>query len=173
MLTTEIKYGVMTGTGMCLWILIEFLLGFHTDKMYIGEYTTCFIVFVPLVTLYLGIKEKRDRRNNGQISISSGIKAGLMISLIAAVIIAFFLIAYFNYINPGYAQLGIAYQRQKLIQSGKSTGEIASEMESIKDMFGFINQFLFGTLGVLGTGFIISVALSIFMKKNSGNNLLA
>ncbi len=171
MLKTEIKYGIITGAGICLWVLIEFLLGFHTEKMYIGEYTTYFVVFIPLLTLYMGIKEKRDRRNRGQISIGSGIKAGLMISLIATVIIALFLIAYYNYINPNYAELGIAYQRQKLILSGKSTDEIANEMESIKNMFRFINQFLFGTLGVVGTGFIISIALSLFLKKNPGKNI--
>ncbi len=171
MLKTEIKYGIITGAGICIWLLIEFFLGFHTEKMYIGEYTTYFVVLIPLLTLYMGIKEKRDRINNGQISIGSGIKTGLMISLIATVIIALFLIAYFNYINPNYAEFGVAYQRQKLILSGKSTDEIAGELESIKNMFRFINQLLFGTLGVVGTGFIISIALSLFLKKNPGKNI--
>lgn len=165
MLKTEIKYGIITGGGICLWILMEFLLGFHTEKMYIGEYTTYFVVLIPFFTLYLGIKEKRDKRNNGNISVFNGIRTGLMISLIATVIIALFLIIYLNYLNPNYAEIGMAYQRDKLLLNGKSNDEIALEMESMKIMFSFINQFLFGTLGALASGFIISFAFSLFLKK--------
>lgn len=171
MLKTEIKFGIITGAGICLWILLEFLLGFHTIKMDIGECTTYFVVLVPLFTLYLGIKEKRDKRNKGQISINHGIKTGLMISLIATVIIASFLIIYFNYLNPEYAELGIAYQKKKMILRGKTSDEIAAEMERMKNMFGFLNQFLYGTIGAVGTGFLISVALSLFLKKKSNEKI--
>ena len=171
MLKAEFKYGIITGIGISLWILLEFLLGFHTNNIDMGEYSTYFVVLVPLLTLYLGIKEKRDKWNKGQISFNSGIKTGLMISLIGTVIIATFLIIYFNYLNPDYAEWGLAYHKKKMILRGKSSAEIAVEMEKMKSTLGFLNQFLYGTIGAVGTGFIISAALSLFMKRTPGEKI--
>lgn len=165
MLKTEIKFGIITGTGLCLWILAEYLLGLHSTRMHIGEYTIYFSVIIPMVTIYLGLKEKRDKRLNGKFSFRSGIKAGLMISLIAAIITTLFLIFYFNYINPQYADIGVAFYKGKIIQSGKTAIQQTEELENIKRMFGFINQLLFGVIGTIGTGLIISAGVSYFLKK--------
>jgi len=166
MFKIEIKFGIITGAGICLWILSEFLLGFHTVRMNIGEYSIYFVVVIPFITIYNGIKEKRDTENNGIISLGGGIKTGLMISLIAAFITAVFIIIYFNYINPKYFEYGIAYQKEKFYLKGKTDIEFSEQLKNIKVVFSFINQLLFQILGTVGTGFIISVALSFILKNN-------
>jgi len=171
MFKTEIKYGIITGLFICGWQLIEYSLGFHTDKMHIGEYTTYFVIIIPFITLYMGIKEKRDRINGGHISIGHGIRTGLMISLIATIIMAVFLIVYYNLINPDFFEIGIAYQKEKLMVRGRTSEEIALEMGNLKSMFSFVNRFLFGTLGIVTSGFIISIAVSMFLKKDSNRTL--
>ncbi len=172
MLKTEIKYGIITGFIICLWHLTEFLLGFHSNKMYIGEYTTYFVVIIPFVTLYLGIKEKRDIVHGGYISLGYGIRVGLMISLIASIIFAFYLVLYFNLINPKYFDLSIAYQRGKILTREKTGEKLNSEMEQLKFMFNYINQLLFGILGLVTSGFIISFTLSMMLKKNHNRILI-
>jgi len=172
MIKTEIKYGIITGLIICFWQLSEFLLGFHTNKMNIGEYTTYFVVVIPIITIYMGIKEKRDKIYSGHISISRGIRTGLMISLVATLIVAVYLVFYFNSINPDFLELSIAYQKGKLLSRGKTVEQISLEMNQLKFMFDFVNQFLFGTLGLLTSGFIISFALSLFLKKNPDRTLL-
>ena len=167
MFRTEIKYGIITGIGICLWILAEYFLGLHTNKMEIGEITIYFAIIIPLITICLGIKEKRDKANKGNISIYNGIKTGLMISLISTVILAIFLIIYFNYINPEYTEMGVAYHKTKMIRRGKSSVEIELETEKIRAMLGYVNQFLFGTLGIIGSGFIISVVAALVLKKDA------
>ena len=162
----EIKYGILTGAGISLWIFTEFLLGFHTVKMNLGEHSIYFVVIIPLITTYLGIKEKREKQNKGTISLSGGIKTGLMISLIAAVITALFIIVYFNYINPGFFDHGIAYHKEKLLLKGKTEKEIAGQLKDIKAAFSFVNQLLFGIIGTVGTGLIISIVLSFILKRN-------
>lgn len=172
MFKTEIKYGIITGLFICGWQLIEYSLGFHTDKMHIGEYTTYFVIIIPFFTLYMGIKEKRDRINGGHISIGQGIRTGLMISLIATVIVAAYLLIYFNTINPNFFEISIAYHKGKMISRGKTSEDIAAEMGRLKYMFSLVNQFLFGTLGLVTSGFIISLAFSMLLKKNPQRTLL-
>lgn len=165
----EIKYGIITGVGICIWIFLEFLLGFHTVNMDWGQYSIYFVLIIPIITTYLGIKEKRDNQNGGIISFGGGIKTGLMISLIAAVITALFIIIYFNYINPGFFERGIAFQKEKLILKGKTGKEIGKELKNIRATFSFINQLLFGIIGTVGTGLIISIVLSLFLKKSKAS----
>jgi len=172
MIKTEIKYGIITGLIICLWQLSEFLLGFHTNKMNIGEYTTYFVVVIPIITIYMGIKEKRDKFYGGHISISRGIRTGLMISLVATLIVAVYLVFYFNSINPDFLDISIAYQKGKLLSRGKTGEQISLEMNRLRFIFSFVNQFLYGTLGLLTSGFIISFALSLFLKKNPDRSLL-
>jgi hypothetical protein len=163
----EIKYGAITGAGICLWIIAEYLLGFHTDKMDVGEYSIYFVVLIPLITIYLGIKEKRDRQNKGVISFNYGVRTGLMISLIAAVITSLFIIFYFNFIDPKFFERGVQYQTQKLILKGKTNKEIAGQIENIRLTFSFVNQLLFAILGTVVTGFIISIVLSLILKRKT------
>lgn len=172
MLKTEIKYGIITGLIICFWHLTEFLLGFHSNKMYIGEYTTYFVVIIPLVTLYLGIKEMRDKEKGGYISLGCGIRVGLMISLIASIIFTFYLVIYFNFINSKYFDLSIAYQKGKIITREKTGEKFISEIEQLKFMFSYINQLLFGILGLITSGLIISFTLSMMLKKNHNRTLI-
>lgn len=166
MFRTEAKFGLITGIGICLWILLEYMLGFHTTKMHIGQYSMYFVLLVPVLTIYLALKEKRDLHLKGKISINGGIKSGLMISLIASIIISVFLIIYFNYINPQYSELGVAYYKEKIMLSDKTLIQQTQELDSIKRMFGFINQLLFGVIGTIGVGLFISFIVSVYLKKD-------
>jgi hypothetical protein len=162
----EIKYGVITGAGICLWILLEFLLYAHAVKMNIGLYSVYLIIIIPLITTYLGIKEKRDKQNNGIISFSNGIRSGLMISLIAAVIISIFIIVYSNYIDSGFFEHEIAYREGKLFFKEKTGKEIVEKLKIIKTAFRFVNRLLFVILWTVATGLIISIVFSFILKKN-------
>ena len=146
--------------------MAEYAAGFHTTRMHIGQYSIWFIAIIPLVIIYMGLKKKRDLTPEGKISLNGGIKSGLMISLISAVIISMFLILYFGYINPQYTELGVAYYKEKLILSGKTSIEVTNELDSIKGMFSFINQLLFGVIGTIGLGLLVSVFVSLYFKKN-------
>jgi len=172
MFKTEIKYGIITGICICCWHIAEYLFGLHSSRMHIGEFTTYFVVIIPFITLYFGIKEKRDKFNNGHISLGQGIRTGLMISLIGTLIVAVYLVIYFNSINPSFLDLSIAYQKGKMISRGKTAEEIASELGKLKFMFKFVNQLLFGIIGLVTSGFVISFALSMLLKRNHNKTLL-
>lgn len=173
MIKTDLKFGIITGITVCAWILIEFFLGFHTTRLSVGEYSSYFAIVIPLVTLYMGIKEKRDRYYKGKITVSAGIRTGLMITLVSAIITTIFLVIYYNYINPDFIQIGLALQKHRIILTGRTELEIAREMEKIREIFSFTHQLLYGILSTLGIGFVISLALSVLLKNNktSGNSV--
>ena len=169
MIKTDVKFGIITGIGICAWILTEYLLGFHTTRLSVGQYSSYFAVAIPLVTLYFGIREKRDNYYGGKITVGAGIRTGLMISVISAIITTIFLIIYYNYINPDFIQIGLALQKHRMLVTGRTEMEIAKEMEKIREIFSFTHQLLYGILSTLGIGFMLSLAFSVLLKKNKAS----
>ena len=58
----------------------------------------------------------------------------------------------------------MAYYKKKIMLSDRITIHDIEELESIKQMFSFINQLLFGVIGTIGTGLLISFGVSLYFK---------
>lgn len=96
----EIKWGLISGTGVCLWILLEYWLGFHTTRPEIGAYTGFLSNLIPLTTLYLLLRGKRAEVYDGRLGLGTGIFAGMFSSFVAGMLVYSFLTAYTHFINP-------------------------------------------------------------------------
>jgi hypothetical protein len=96
----EIKWGLITGISVCLWILMEYVFGLHTTRSGLGAYTGLLSHLIPLTTLYLLLRHKRRQLYDGRLSLASGIYSGMYASLVAGLLIYTFLTAYTHFINP-------------------------------------------------------------------------
>lgn len=96
----EFKYGLISGVCVCLWIALEYGLGFHTTRPEIGAYTGFFSNLIPLTTLFLLLRTKRAAIYDGRLSLGAGIGSGVLASFLAALIVYSFLVAYSSFINP-------------------------------------------------------------------------
>src|SRR3989338_11300688 len=85
----ELRYGLIIGLGVSLWVLVEFLLGFHTKYMDIGEFTGYLSVIIPILGLYSGLFAKR--MENLSITYWQLVKAGMMMVIIGALIMSLFM----------------------------------------------------------------------------------
>lgn len=80
-MNTEIKYGLILGLGICAYTLLAHVLGFYTTNIGAGKYGDVAIILLPLVVLFLAIREKRARQ--GSLTFLQGIKTGLLVALIS------------------------------------------------------------------------------------------
>jgi hypothetical protein len=96
----ELKYGLISGAAVCLWIGLEYLLGLHTTRPQLGTYTGLLSNLIPLTTLFLLLRAKRRRVYDGRLSLGAGIGAGLYASFVAALIVYSFLVVYTHFLNP-------------------------------------------------------------------------
>ena len=74
----EFKYGLISGTGLCLWTVAEHYFGFHATHWEIGEYTGYLSNLIPLITLFLLLRQKQNAAHDGQLTIAQGIASGLL-----------------------------------------------------------------------------------------------
>ena len=166
---TEIKYGLITGAGVCLWVMTVYFLGFHTapEKMHIGEYSGFFSYIIPIVCLYLGIKNKRDKELGGYIRFGQGLTTGFLMTLITALITVIFFFIYNKFINTDWMEIGIEYTRKKLVVEGLNPAEISLRIENMRKMYTLKMQLTGAFIGTIIQGMILSVVISFILRKEN------
>ncbi|MBS3142848.1 DUF4199 domain-containing protein [Candidatus Woesearchaeota archaeon] len=158
---TEIKYGTVIGVGVSAWVLLEFLLGFHTTRMHIGQYTGYLSIIVPILGIYFALKEIKKKEAFG---FWKGVKHGMLIVSLAAVIITVFFYGYNTVIHPGWLDRGIEYQTQQMRAQGISEGNITAMTHQMRVFYTSAAQYPAIFLGILLQGLILSLIIAVFMR---------
>ena len=160
----ELKYGLYTGIGICLWRMAEHFLGFTTTKLYIGQYSRAFAIFLPIVMIPIGIREKRDVEFDGSLVLYDGVKSGVTIATIYGAITAAFFFIYQTYIGPDYVENLIEFERIRMVANGIAQGDIATKIDAMRTMNSFPALVIFQFLGAIVSGLAISIISSAFLK---------
>lgn len=160
---TEIKFGIILGLGICAYTLIAHFLGFYTNNIQAGKYGDIIIIILPIVVLFLAIREKR--RIQGFLTLLGGIKTGLLTMLISYPISAAFLWIYHHYINPNWFENILAYEQKVLENSGLSSAEIAERVNALRAGNSDYAQIVSGLIGAVVLGLILSFIFSLIMRK--------
>ncbi len=97
----ELIYGLVSGLAVCLWITAEYLLGLHTTRLEVGEYTGYVPYLIPLVPLWLLLRGQQAELGPF-FNLRRGLWSGLLAAFIGALVTYIFLVAYNQFINPGW-----------------------------------------------------------------------
>jgi len=160
---TEIKYGLIFGAGICLYTLSAHLLGFYTTDIQIGKYGDIVIILLPIVVIFLAIREKRQV--DGSLSLFQGIKTGLLVALVSFPISTIFLWIYHHYINPNWLEFIIEYERGNMVQAGLGASDTAARINAIRAGNSDFAQVVGGFVGTIVIGFIISLVISLILRR--------
>ena len=163
----EIKYGVISGEGVCAWVLVEYFLGFHNEHLAIGKITGYLATVIPVVVLYRALKEKRDQQPDGDLATGNGIKAGLVISAIAGVITTAFFWTYKHFINPGWMDRALEFEKAQWANAGVGTEMIDRKVAAFNALNSDEIQVVTGLIGTMVVGLAISLVLTSILKKKS------
>ncbi len=163
----ELRYSLLTGLGICAYIIVEYLLGWHTTKVEVGETSGYFAIIIPLITYYLALKEKRDKENNGSLSFSSGFLTETLISFGVAFIIMIFMYFYMSRINPDWMEFGMEYQKMKMIANGTSPEEVEKQISMAKEYFKPSYQLPIVFISTLVEGLAISLVYALILKRKA------
>jgi hypothetical protein len=109
----EFKYGLASGIGVCLWITAEYLLGFHTTHLAIGEYSGYFSSLVPLFALWLLLRGKYAELGPF-FNLRQGLWSGLTAAFVSALIVYVYLVIYNLFINPGWLDYALKWKVDQL-----------------------------------------------------------
>lgn len=158
--------GLILGlTGVVYTLVMYFLdLTFNEVQSYV-------LMVVQIVLLYFLLKSYRDNFMHGQITYGQSVGAGVVIILYSAIISAIFMYILFTVIDSGLTDKQLAFVEEKLMAKGIPQEAIDAGMTIQRKIMKPEIMAPFSILASLFSGTIISLIVSIFIKKE-GNPLI-
>lgn len=125
------------------------------------------INFVIMIAgLVLGIRAFRDESRSGTLSYGQAVGAGTVISLYAGIILAIFTYLLYSLIDPDLIEKYYTFLEDQMIQQGRATEQqIELGMQFNRKILTPATLSIFGILGNVFSGVIISLIAAIFLKR--------
>ena len=117
------------------------------------------------------ITQYRDINNNGFISYSESLKLGTTVAFFSSIILAFYQFIYISYLDPNALSEVMRATEQAMLQSNPEISDEELDMAlQITDKFMQPHwMMIMGMLGGTFMGFLYSLIISIFVKKEDPN----
>jgi len=157
------NYGTLYGLAGIAVTLLFYFLGIDIQS----KIPRLINVAVLVVFIYMGIKSYRDEDLSGFISYGKSLGTGTLISLFGGIISAIFTVIFFTYIAPEVAEQIINSSQEELAEKGMSEDQIEQAINMTRMFMSPVWLFLFSILGATFMGFVLSLIISIFTKKES------
>jgi len=131
------------------------------------------VMIIAFSFVFVGIKNYRDKYNNGVISFGTAFRLGLYIILIASTMYVITWLLVYHFFIPDFMEKYSAHMIKVLKESGAGQAEIDKEvlkMDSLKEMYKnplFIILLTYAE--ILPVGLIISLIGALIFKRKSTN----
>ena len=161
----------MIGAGiMAALILVTFLFSSGKPNFEWGQVIGYASMIIALSTVYLGIKEYRDKHQAGIISFSKAFTVGILISLFACVVYVIVWLIYLQ-TDAGSQMMDqyMAYSLERMQEMGMDAAEIEKkrqENEAFSKMYeNPLVKIGFTFLEIFPVGLIISLVSALLLKR--------
>ncbi len=161
----ELKWGLILGLCVSLWVMFEFLLGFHTTRMEYGVYSGYIASLIPLICLWYGVREVKKKFP--QMRFLQGFASGMCMVFFAALIVTSFFYVYNVYINPVWMDNGYRYVELQLNASGMNQTQMSEQLVQLRSLYTLEGQLFAAFMGITLQGLIISLAFA-YMQRYRG-----
>jgi hypothetical protein len=166
---TYLTYGVSMSLASALLTLILFFLGFHSDPAKLGTsqwISSLGLLAISVTCLSLGMKARRaEVPLTEEYGYGSALFVGFMISLFAGFCSIVTNYLYFNVINPGFTDIIVQAQLDKMEAKGLSGAQLEQAEKGIRMFMNPIFSGCFVFLSVLFWGTLISLVAAAFLKR--------
>jgi len=158
-----LNYGIVLGFVSILLHVTLFSMGKHLEQDWKVMVLSLAITTVIIV---LGIKKFKET-NNGFLSLGQGLKTGIAIAMISSVVYIIYTLLFMNVIAPETMEQTLEIARQKLLENPNMSEDQIEQAMAIQRKFSG-PAFLVPMMLIFSLffGFIISIIVSLIMKKN-------
>lgn len=163
----EVKYGLSAGIGVCLWISVEYWLGFHSARLAVGEFSSGVSLLILAVAVSLLLREKRAAAATGRLGLVPGVAAGLRSSFLAALIVYCFLSIHDQYLNPGWMDAALDWKVAQLRAVGVAETEIRKEIIFFRRAHSPVGLVATTVVGMTVLGAIYSFGLTLLLRRKA------
>lgn len=146
---TAVKYGIITGTAIVLYLFVFHLIN---RELLMNPLVYWSPILVSVVAMRMVVKRERDA-NNGKITQREALKHAFLTYVIAYLFFSIFIFALFNFIDPGLIEL----QKKAMLDAGRKIEGLDFTMSFGKVLFQYAYMLI--------PGFFLSYMVASIMKK--------
>ena len=163
-MSAELKYGLITGTSVCLGLGLEYWLGFHTTRLAVSESSACISILILLFTLWLLLRHMQADTTAGRLGLVPAVAAGLQSSLVAALVVCSFLLVYSQFINPEWIDTTLDWKVAQLRAAGVAETVIRREIVLFRRANSPAGLVATTVLGMTLMGAVFSFGLALLLR---------
>ena len=160
------NYGAFLGLCLVALAVIMWFVGIDGEPMRVYIENGLTIAFIAYAII-----QYRDINNNGFISYASSLKLGTTIAFFSSIILAFYSVIFISYIDTEALSEIIKLTEQTMLEAQPEISE--EELDLALQMVSKFMQphwmMIMGMLGGTFMGFLYSLIISIFVKKEDPN----
>lgn len=157
-----LKYGALLGVIQVVWLLFLYA----TDNL-VGSPLQSMKWVIFGVFLFLVLKFYRDHFLEGFISYGRCLREGVRLSVLAGIVIGAFYFLMLKVFDPSLGPLMIAETEEAYLAMGLPENTVEELSEALRVGMTPWNMFFANIFDGMLTGFIVSLVVSIFVKRKS------
>lgn len=164
-MNNEFKYGLVAGCGFIIWYLILFLTNIHNERPDLFNITDLAGQAIIILSIFAGLYFRKMNMPDYELPFGQGVRAGMMISFVASIIIATFLYFYVNYINVGYNTVQIELKKPIMLTPDLSPEQYKQKLMQLEQSFNGSVSSIFSVLVYLtSVGVVVSALVSFILR---------
>lgn len=160
----SIRYGLISGLLAIAFMVIVDLAGLTGNSTF--QYLWYLILAGIIFLAHKSYKEEGD----GFMNYGQGIGIGVLLSLISSVLSSVFFYIYVSFINTEYMNALLDVQRAKMEEQGMAEAQIEQAMEMTQKFMSPVMMIVFGIIGTVFFGLILSLVVSAITQKKRPEN---
>src|SRR5262249_48419502 len=153
--------GLFTMTFFSIFDWINTKLGWGMRPSSIRGLTGLLTILIQAIGIYIGINAVKANQNNS-LNYWQGVKAGVTIAVITAIITSVCSFLYCAALNPNYADYMVQAAQREMIEAGESKDQMVAHLAEVRKNFSTAAQVGMAFVGQLVVGSAISLILSPF-----------
>lgn len=162
-------FGLISGSIISVLMIIFMTINSCTENYELGMVLGYSAMILSFSFVFVGVKNYRDKFNDGMINFGKAFKIGLFIALISSTFYVLTWLVEYYFFMPGFMENYAAHMIKGMQDSGASSAEIAktvSEMASYQEMYkNPIFVILLTYMEVLPVGLLFTLASALILKK--------
>lgn len=150
----ELRYAFFISAGTFIWLMMEYLLGFHDEYVRVYGMVSKVALIIPIAFTFVALRKKREEYYDGVITFGQAFKSGLIIALLCAVFIIPIQIMFHYAINPRFFDVMIEEHIERAIRNGENLTEARNQAFAVYKVSAYVVQRATATLL---TGLVLAV----------------
>lgn len=162
--SVAIKYGAIGGLIGIIFFVIQDFAGMAGNPDY-GWVGIVFSILITSAIIFFAHGEFK-KNGDGHMNYGEGLGIGTLVSLVSGIISSIFTYVYVSFINPTFVENIRQQQIIAMEEQGMSDAQIEQGMKVAENFSGPVAMAIFGLIGAVFFGFLVSLVVSAITKKS-------